>query len=697
MTAADITMMAVFLIWTLVMMGVGIVAARRMHGMEGFFLGGRTSGAWVTAISASTSSESGWLVIGLVGVAYLLGVKAIWIPVGCLSGFIINWFLVAPRLRVVSRRHNSLTVPDLLESVTGDRTGYVRLIAVCITLVLMFVYVAAQFMAAGKAFQATFHWPYWTGVLVGAIATAFYTTVGGYRAVAWTDLLQGLAMSALLLAVPLMAIREVGGISNLISSLNEQRTQVVHVLEGEFQGESVRFRLDRQHRLEASSANSDPVLRLVPDTETPPEGLKHIGLRTVVRRADDRKGTADGEQLLIAGAPLTTGEQRLLWPGDRLTWPGKEFQYLGKIVSGKHSGMLSFRSGRGPLAIAPGPLALDEKADDGSSPLDRPDDQVQYDVDFQPVLFSGADREASPVEGDVNLGGAVLHVAGTETQAGGKDALGLLGTLSGWPLFGFLLGMIGIGLGYPGAPHVLVRFMAAEGGREIRRGRIIALIWGTFALFGAVLMGLCARVLFPTIEDPEFGLMAGSRLLLHPVLAGAALAAAIAAMRSTADSQLLVASSTVARDFIQKVLRKDPNDASRLFVTRMTVIVLCLAALGFALGESRVVFWFLMFAWAGLGAAFGPVLILGLFSRRPLQPVAAASGMIVGLFVTVLWKLWLKGAIEEAGGPSVYELPPAFFSAFIVTWIVHRTLYLRRSVTEPDVPDAAPGDASNGT
>jgi Na+/proline symporter len=295
-----------------------------------------------------------------------------------------------------------------------------------------------------------------------------------------------------------------------------------------------------------------------------------------------------------------------------------------------------------------------------------------YIVKAEPVLFPGGGAPPHAVKTEVEVGRHRLRIAKSEGITGGKAGSDALGGLAGFALFAFLLGMLGIGLGYPGAPHVLVRYMAAKGDKEIRRGRIIALSWGILAQFGAIWMGLSARVLFPAIEDPEYGLMAASKMFLHPVLAGVMLAAAISAMRSTADSQLLVAASSAARDIYQKMFRRNASESGMMKISRWTVLIMGLASIALALSQSRVVFWFVLFSWAGLGAAFGPILILALFGKRKLSPSAAIGGMLTGFGVTVAWKLWIKGWIVAAGGPSIYELPPAFFSALIVAWFLNR-------------------------
>jgi Na+/proline symporter len=172
-------------------------------------------------------------------------------------------------------------------------------------------------------------------------------------------------------------------------------------------------------------------------------------------------------------------------------------------------------------------------------------------------------------------------------------------------------------------------------------------------------MGILARALLPDLADPQWGLLQTAEVFLHPLLVGLILAAVFAALRSTADSQLLVASSAVVRDLVGNVLRLRLDDRQAMRISRIVVVVLGLLAVLLALSENRFIFWFVLFSWAGLGASFGPSLILAVWWRR-LSPAGVVASMLVGFTTTVVWSLWVREAIREAGGPDVYELVPAF-------------------------------------
>ncbi|NQT35500.1 hypothetical protein HQ587_09940 [bacterium] len=152
---------------------------------------------------------------------------------------------------------------------------------------------------------------------------------------------------------------------------------------------------------------------------------------------------------------------------------------------------------------------------------------------------------------------------------------------------------------------------------------------------------------------------------LHPILFGVVIASIFAAIMSTADSQLLVAASSVVHDFYEKVLMRGQSLPQRRLVlySRIVVVILVLLALGFGAIASQVVFWLVLFAWAGLGASIGPTSILALFWRRTTR-AGVASGLIVGTVVTCIWRYTplLKG--------FMYELIPGFTLAFLTTIIV---------------------------
>lgn len=461
---------AVLVAYLAILILIGWRAARRTHGGEDFHLAGRSLGAWAAGVSSTASSESGWVTLGAVGMAYTHGVSGLWFAPGCLLGYLINLYFVAPRLQALSRTQDSLTLTDVIARRWGDPGNLLRMVSVVIIVLSMMGYVAAQMTAAGKAFSSTLGIAsgtvnvlgvpvsgYVLGVLIGAVVITLVTSLGGFRGVAWTDLFQGLLMAFGLIALPLLAVSRLGGFGALIDGLG---------------------------------------------------------------------------------------------------------------------------------AIEP----------------------------------------------------AYLTAGGARTQAAA---------------LGFIVGEMGIGLGYPGMPHVITRYMAARGPEEIRRMRLIGMLWGVAVLYGAGVLGLAGRVLFPSIEDPERTMMVVSLSLLPAVLAGLMLAAVISAILSTVSSQLLAAASAVSYDVVEGVMRRHPDDRRSLRLGRWTVAVVGLLGMLTAFSEVRVVFWFVLFAWSALGASFGPLILYAL-SRRRINHHGALAGMLTGFGVTIAWKLG-RGAAES---PIPFALVP---------------------------------------
>ena len=193
--------------YKLVLLGIGLWAWRRSQDQGEFFLGGRSIGAWVTAISSSASAASAWTLLGVSGFALTQGLPAVWLCAGVILGYIINWFWVGPRLRVIARQTGALTLTELL---LGDGDDILRRasrkIASLIILVSFVFYVAAQFQAAGDAFGQALGLPGNTSIVLGAAIILAYTLLGGFLAVSVTDTLQGMLMVFVAVALPAVAL-----------------------------------------------------------------------------------------------------------------------------------------------------------------------------------------------------------------------------------------------------------------------------------------------------------------------------------------------------------------------------------------------------------------------------------------------------------------------------------------------------------
>ncbi len=480
-----------FIIYTAGIVFIGLYSSKlRKETEDDFVLANRELGPFVSALSASASAESGWVMLGLVGEAYLFGMSTFWIVPGIAAGYLFNWFIIAERLRRYTTDAGSVTLPQFIGHRFDANSTWLRVIPIVIITLAMLGYVAAQMNAAGKAFDAVFHLPYWLGVLIGAGVILTYTITGGFRAICWTDVIQAGFMFVALIGMPIITLIKVGG------------------------------------------------------------------------------------------------------------WE----------------------------AFMAGAQAFDAAAEPSGS----------------------------------------LILSGTS----GK---------TGFLAFGFVIGLLGIGLGYPGQPHVLSRFMAVKDAPSVRRGGAIAITWMALVYIGAVFFGLFAKIYFGVMEDPEQALPHAVSEFLPPVLGGFVIAAIVSAICSTADSQLIVVSSTLSRDvlsYFRKQAASEKHQYRRIVLTdRMVLVILAIISVFFALTENRVIFEFVLYAWSALGASFGPVVILGLLWNRT-NKAGAIAGMLTGSIVTVIWR---NVASLKA---VVYELVPAFILAFLAVWLVTLTTSSSRTEAE---------------
>ncbi|GAA0497495.1 sodium/proline symporter PutP [Salinibacillus aidingensis] len=253
--------------------------------------------------------------------------------------------------------------------------------------------------------------------------------------------------------------------------------------------------------------------------------------------------------------------------------------------------------------------------------------------------------------------------------------------------------MIGIisslawGLGYFGQPHILVRFMGLKSHRDVPKARFIGISWMVLGLFGAIFAGLAgfayigsmdasvlaeenvklASVLedgtavdFSLLDDEESIFILLSQMLTNPIIAGILLAAILSAIMSTIDSQLLVSSSALAEDFYKGIFRKNATDKELVTIARLSIIIIAIIAIMIASNPESSVLGLVSYAWAGFGAAFGPIILLSLFWKRVTAP-GTIVGMITGAVTVVVWAN-LTGGIFE-----LYEIVPGFLLNMILT------------------------------
>ncbi|RZQ27750.1 sodium/proline symporter PutP [Vibrio vulnificus] len=455
-----------FIAYLILMVAIGVYAYKKTSSSSDYFLGGRSLGPWPAALSAGASDMSGWLLLGLPGYAYAAGIESFWLAGGLLVGTWANWLVSAKRLRTYSIQTDALTLPEFLSRRFDDKSKLIQTISAFFILLFFLFYTSSGLVAEGKLFETVFGLDYSTAVIIGTLCVVSYTLFGGFLAVSWTDLVQGLLMAAALMIVPI-AVME-GGFGQLATDMH----------------------------------NINPELLTL---------------------WNDAKGE-----------PLS--------------------------------------------AIA-------------------------------------------------------------------------------------IISLVAWGLGYFGQPHILARFKASRTNRELGTARRIAVGWTALSMAGAILVGLVGLVWVnghpgTELADGEKIFMLLVNTVFHPVIAGILLAAILAAVMSTADSQLLVSSSALAEDFYKQVIKPDASSQEIVMVGRIGVVVISIIALILAMTPDSSVLGLVSYAWAGFGAAFGPAVVLSLYWKG-MNRNGALAGILIGGITIVVWKQLTGGWFD------VYEIVPGIIFSTI--------------------------------
>jgi len=272
-------------------------------------------------------------------------------------------------------------------------------------------------------------------------------------------------------------------------------------------------------------------------------------------------------------------------------------------------------------------------------------------------LLMAATALILPLVALVAVGGPMALRDGLQAGAGG-GALTLTGQDTPWLGLAFVLGTLGIGLGYPGQPHVVNRFMALKDESSLRHGRVMALTWAVVIYGGMILLGWCGRILYPAAVDHEQIFFQAAGGLLPPVLAGVMIAAVLSAIMSTADSQLLVAGSAVTHD----LRLASGRAAGSLAHSRAVVLAISALAIAAALYLPDAIFSRVLFAWHAMGSAFGPILLVRLTGRRLSSPALLAA-MASGFGLTIIFHF-----LPDAPGDIIERVVP-FAVAFLIAWM----------------------------
>jgi SSS family solute:Na+ symporter len=246
-----------------------------------------------------------------------------------------------------------------------------------------------------------------------------------------------------------------------------------------------------------------------------------------------------------------------------------------------------------------------------------------------------------------------------------------LSLFDGLTFFGFL-SAVGWGLGYFGQPHIIVRFMAVRSVKDVPKARNIGMSWMAVSLLGAVGLGIFGRAYASrngmVIDDPETIFILLADLLFHPLVTGFLYAALLAAIMSTISSQLLVSSSSLTEDFYRLFLNKQASEKQLVRVGRVSVVVVGMLAALMADNPDSQILKLVSNAWAGFGAAFGPLIILSLIWKK-MTGAGAVAGMLTGAVTVIVWiRMGWGGSF--LGGPGIYEIIPGFILAWLAIVLV---------------------------
>lgn len=469
--------------WYMVLMlAIGVYSYKKStSNAEDFLIGGRKLGAAVTALSAGAADMSGWLLMGVPGAMYFTGLSSSWIAIGLTIGAFFNYVLVAPRLRIYTEvAQNAITLPVFFENRYKDKKHILKLTSSIFILIFFTLYTSAGMVSGGKLFESAFGLNYLTGVFATGFVVVLYTFLGGFLAVSLTDFVQGTIMVLALIIVPMVALYDVGGVSETIS-----------------------------------------------------------------------------------------------------------------IIENK-----------------------------GSTYLD---------------LFQGT------------------------------TTVGIV-SLMAW------------GLGYFGQPHILVRFMAIDHPKDLTKARKIGISWMILTVSGALVVGLIGIAYLLKFDqttmlkfdrsnrEAETIFIYFSRKLFHPLIGGFLLSAILAAVMSTISSQLLVTSSSLTEDIYKSFIQPKANNKRMVLVSRLSVLLVAAIAMLLSLTPRDSILNLVGNAWAGFGAAFGPLVLLSLLYKKSTME-GALAGMIVGGLTVLAWVYF------DHPYKNWYELLPGFTFSFITHWVVSLMTY----------------------
>ena len=226
----NISVLTAFALYLIAMLSIGVYYSRSQQRLSDYILGGRSLGPWITSMSAEASDMSGWMLMGVPGLAYSTGISSSWIAIGIAIGTYLNWHFVSQRLRNYTEvANNSLTMPDYLKNRFHDDKNIIRIISAIFILIFFLIYTSSGFVSGGKLFTAVFGIDYFTALLISAGVVVIYTFLGGFMAVCWTDFIQGCMMFLAIVLVPFVGMIVAGGFEPVMTRLATTSPQLLQM------------------------------------------------------------------------------------------------------------------------------------------------------------------------------------------------------------------------------------------------------------------------------------------------------------------------------------------------------------------------------------------------------------------------------------------------------------------------------------
>ena len=193
----------ILLLYFAILFFIGVIASKKVETLEDFYVGGKNLGYWVVAFSSRATGESGWLLLGLTGMGAMMGLQAFWVVIGEVLGVAACWLFMAKPFKRLTDKYESVTITDYFASHFGSKTHHIRLISASILITFITIYISAQIDATGTAFESFLGVNYFLGAAIGFCIVVAYIFIGGFVAVAWSDVFQGLVMMIGLIALPI--------------------------------------------------------------------------------------------------------------------------------------------------------------------------------------------------------------------------------------------------------------------------------------------------------------------------------------------------------------------------------------------------------------------------------------------------------------------------------------------------------------